>query len=194
MKNESWESKIQELINRYRLVSELQVGDAKGRILHSPIASEVRDLPGNLLEYSWENGICCQHLYRPEIEKAMDLNYERTGIPGWRPTESWIALFEVVARDQIFPIVGHLCDELSKSEVALIEGLFSDIQWCTPLIASNRSLKIAVSDSFENEVDLEKWFFRYREVSCELYGHSRTKSDFKRSLSRGRSLFFMNMR
>ena len=194
MKDKTWESAVQELVNKYRLVSEFQVGDAKGYILHSPIASEVRGLISSLLKYSWKNGICCQHLYRPEIEKAMDLNYERIGIHGWRPSESWIALFEIVGRDQIFPIIGHLCDEFTKNEVALIEELFSDIEWCTPLIASGRSLEVAVSDSFENEVDLEKWFFRYREVSCELYGHSRTKSDFKRSLSRGRSLFFMNMR
>jgi hypothetical protein len=30
--------------------------------------------------------------------------------------ETWIALFEIVGRDQIFPVVGHLCEGFTKNE------------------------------------------------------------------------------
>lgn len=194
MSKKSWENAVQELIDRYRAVSELQVDGARGIILHLPTGSEARELPRSLLGYCWERGICCRHLYQPEIEKAMDLNYKIMGLRSWRPTESWLALFKTVSREQIFPIIEQLCDEFTKNEVRLIEELFSDIEWCTPLLASGRGLEVAVSDGFEEEVDFDKWYFRYRDVSCQLFGNSHSKSDLKRSLSRARSVFFINMR
>ena len=194
MSNTSWQKLAQDLMNRYCAVSEFHVGGAEGIILRVPSGSEAREIPRSLLSHSWEKGVCCKHLYQPEIEKAMDLNYKTTGLRSWSPKESWLALFKNVSRNQIFPIIEHLCDEFTTDEVALIEDLFSDVEWCTPLLASCKGLEMAVSDSFENEVDLDKWYLLYRDVSHQLFGNSHTKSDLKRSLSKARSVFFINMR
>jgi hypothetical protein len=192
MNRDSWSENVHALESKYQTVAEVYASGSKGRILHVPSRLVATNLPNHLLSKGWNRGICCKHLFRQEIEKAKDLNFEKMGFRAWGEDESWIALFEVVDRNQIFPIIEHLCDDFSNEEVALIENLFADEEWCTPLKAYSRLLEIAVSDCFQKRKDLGKWYKYYKDVSHHLYGNSASKADLKRSLSSTESIFFVN--
>jgi hypothetical protein len=192
MKFHAWDENVSDISNRYRSVASLEVDGAYGAILHIPSFQEAMKLPIMVATSAWECGLCCACLYQPGIEEAMENNAIEMGFRCFGEKDgSWVALFRKVERRQIFPIIASLSDEFDGSEIALIQALFADVSWCAPLDIIGRYIKIGVSDEFNEQVDVGKWYGRYRDVSRALFGSAPIRSDFLSTLNHDKAVLFV---